>query len=88
MERQSKRVHVTVSTGMARLQFKNGHTIHSWSGYGDGHVPIANLLPEIKHSNSYTTTRNWIMNAEVLIIDELDYSVQRLLKKLNSYVDT
>ena len=67
---------------MARLQFKNGHTIHSWSGYGDGHVPIANLLPEIKHSNSYTTTRNWIMNAEVLIINEIGLLSAKVIEEV------
>ena len=34
---KEQKVDVTASTGMARLQFANGMTIHHWSGYGDGH---------------------------------------------------
>ena len=64
-------MHVTASTGMSRLQFKEAHTIHSWSGYGDGHVPIDLLLPEIKISNTYLRSRNKILDAEVLVIDEI-----------------
>ena len=56
---------------MSRLQFTDGHTIHSWSGYGDGHIPIETLLPEIKISNNYMSSRNKILDAEVLIIDEI-----------------
>ena len=56
---------------MSRLQFKEGHTIHSWSGYGDGHIPLDILLSEIKISNNYLRSRNKILDAEVLLIDEI-----------------
>ena len=82
MEKHSKAVHVTASTGMACLQFKKGHTIHSWSGYRDGHVPIANLLPEIKNSNNYSISRNWILNAEVLVIDEVGLLSAKVIEEV------
>ena len=62
---------MTASTGMSRLQFQHGFTIHSWSGYGDGHIYLEQLLPELKFSALYESTRKRILDAEVLIIDEI-----------------
>ena len=56
---------------MARLQFKHGFTIHSWSGYADGHIPLENLLQDIKISAMCEAIRKRILDAEVLIIDEI-----------------
>ena len=56
---------------MSRLQFQHGFTIHSWSGYGDGHINLEQLLPELKFSAVYESTRKRIMDAEILIIDEV-----------------
>ena len=59
------------TTGMARLQFVNAMTIHNWSGYGDGHVPIDNLIARILTNSSYTDTKQQILKCDVLIIDEI-----------------
>ena len=32
---------------MAHLQYNNAMTIHHWSGYGDGHVPVDRLIEYI-----------------------------------------
>ena len=39
-----KYIAVTASTGIARLHFADGLTLHDWSGYGDGHMDINHLI--------------------------------------------
>ena len=46
MDNQNIRTAMTATTGMSRLQFVHGQTIHHWSGYGDGHVDKIQLLKE------------------------------------------
>ena len=41
---KDKKVDVTATTGMARLQFANGMIIHHWSGYGDGYKNVHQWL--------------------------------------------
>ena len=69
--KNKKHVAVTASTGIARLQFVNGQTLHHWSGYGDGHVDINILIERITTSASYANISNNINNCEALIIDEI-----------------
>ena len=69
--RRQKKVACTASTGMARLQFIDGKTLHSWSGYGDGHVPVEEIIQEIKISALYQETKQNIIRSDVLIIDEI-----------------
>ena len=56
---------------MARLQFANGMTIHHWSGYGDGHIPVDKLIDHILTMPAYDETKRRIEQCQVLIIDEL-----------------
>ena len=46
-------ISMTASTAMARLQFVNGQTIHSWSGYGDGYTDLNTLIERIQSHGSY-----------------------------------
>ena len=55
---------------MSRLQFSHGKTLHSWSGYGDGHLDKNHLIQELKYSTLFEDTRKNIINCDVLIIDE------------------
>ena len=48
-----KNVSITVTTGMARLQFQNAMTIHHWSRYGDGHIPVDTLIEHIMTPTAY-----------------------------------
>ena len=52
-----KNVHVTATTGMAGLQFVNAKTIHSWSGYGDGHKDINHLVNKSSLIHPMQTSR-------------------------------
>ena len=54
---QHKNVAIMATTGMARLQFMNGMTIHNWSGYGDGHIPTETLIGHILTQPGYATTK-------------------------------
>lgn len=67
-----KKVFVTASTRMARLQFVDGQTIHHWSGYGDGHEDIQVLIERILTSASYGDIWKNILDCETLVIDEID----------------
>ena len=67
----SQHVSITATTGMARLQFMNAMTIHHWSGYGDGHIPIDTLIEHIMTLTAYQETKNRILECKVLIIDEI-----------------
>ena len=71
MLQTEKKVAVTASTGMTRLQFVGGQTIHHWSGYGDGHEDIHILTERILTSTSYGDICKNILECEVLIIDEI-----------------
>ena len=57
MTHKKKAVHVTASTGIARLHFKGGQTLHHWSSYGDGHLPVDQLIQEVMISNTYENCR-------------------------------
>ena len=56
---------------MACLQYKNASTIHHWSGWDDGHIKMDVLIEMIQTSPLYDKVRNNILNADVLIIDEI-----------------
>ena len=56
---------------MASLQFKEGHTIHSWSGIGDGHWTRREVLQNILTNNTYAATKRNILDSQVLVIDEI-----------------
>ena len=67
----TKHVSITATTGMARLQFQNAMTIHHWSGYGDGHIPVDTLIEHIMTLTGYAETKQRILLCDVLIIDEI-----------------
>ena len=69
-----KKTYVTATTGMARLQYKHGMTIHHWSGYGDGHLSPHRLVKMILTNPGYASTKQRILECEVLIIDEIELS--------------
>ena len=71
MNQNKKAVHVTASTGIARLHFKGGETLHHWSSYGDGHLPVDQLIQEVMISNIYESCRKSVKECEVLVIDEI-----------------
>ena len=56
---------------MSRLQFANGKTLHSWSGYGDGHKPVDELIGELEVSAVHENTRQNILQCDTLILDEV-----------------
>ena len=56
---------------MARLQFANGMTIHHWSGYGDGHNDVHQLVEQILTNPSCVATKHRILECECLIIDKI-----------------
>ena len=64
-------VHVTASTGMARLQYTDAKTLHHWSGYGDRHITLEILLHEIMTNQAYEKIRQNILQCDYLIIDEV-----------------
>ena len=64
---RKKNVQVTATTGMASLQFVNAKTIHSWSGYGDGHKDINHLVQQILTYPSYADIKDRILTCECLI---------------------
>ena len=64
-------MHITASTGIARLHFSGGQTLHHWSSYGDGHLNVNTLIQEVMHSTSYERSRINIKEADTLIIDEI-----------------
>lgn len=66
-----KQIAVTTSTGMSRLQFPNGDTLHHWSGYGDGHLDLNTIIGRINLNPAYKTLKENILKAEILIIDEI-----------------
>ena len=67
-------ISMTASTGMARLQFVNGQTIHSWSGYGNGHTDL-NTLTAVQESHN-----NILLAASCLT------SFQMFLNEQNNYL--
>ena len=71
MIQRNKKIHITASTGIARLNFRNGLTLHHWSGYGDGHKNIDDLIQEIIVSVGNQNRKAEIQECEVLIIDEI-----------------
>ena len=50
-------ISMTASTGVSRLQFVSGQTIHSWSRYGDGHTDLNMLIERIKCHESYKNVK-------------------------------
>ena len=66
-----KKVSVTATTGMARLQYNKAMTIHHWSGYADGHLSTECLIAMILTNPGYAATKKHILDCEVLIIDEI-----------------
>ena len=56
---------------MASLQFVNATTIHSWSGYGDGHKDVNQLIQQILTNPSYANIKQRILGCDCLIIDEI-----------------
>ena len=73
---------------MSRLHFPDGKTLHSWSGYGDGHLPVTQLIPEIKISALYENTRHDIVNTDVLIIDEIGMITCKMLESVEEICRT
>lgn len=56
---------------MARLQFHNGETLHHFSGYGDGHLPVNTVIQQIQSNVNFINVKKNIMNCEILVIDEI-----------------
>ena len=56
---------------MVSLQFVNATTIHSWSGYGDGHKDVNQLVQQILTNPSYADIKHRILECDCLIIDEI-----------------
>ena len=69
---KDQNVDVTATTGMARLQFAKGMTIHHWSGYGDGHKNVHQLVEQILTNPSSEATKHCIVEYDCLIIDHAD----------------
>ena len=67
----NKKVSVTATTGMARLQYIKAMTIHHWSGYADGHLSADRLIALILTNPGYAATKQWIIECDVLVIDEV-----------------
>lgn len=79
---KNKRVAITASTGMSRLQFHNGDTLHHWSGYGDGHLDTQTIIGRILFNPAYKTLKENINNTEILIIDEIGLISEKMLKSV------
>lgn len=73
------KIAVTASTGMARLQFNSGDTLHHWSGYGDGHLDTNTIIGRIKLNPSYTSLKENMLDTDVLIIDEIGLISAKML---------
>ena len=69
----------TASTGMSRLQYLNGKTLHSRCGYGDGHLNLPSLMKNIESSPLYTDTRKNITECKTLFIDEIGMISYKML---------
>lgn len=76
---QEKEVAVTASTGMSRLQFFHGDTLHHWSGYGDGHLDINTIIGRINLNPAYKELKQKIVAADILIIDEIGLISRKML---------
>ena len=73
---------MTASTGMSRLQFVNGQTIHSWSGYGDDHTDLNKLIERIKSHGSYRNVKLNILKCDYLVIDEIGLISQKTFQAI------
>ena len=71
MLQKTKTVAVTVTTGMASLQYESAQTIHKWSGIGDGHMSKHILLRNIMTNTNYYNVKRNIMLTDVLVLDEI-----------------
>ena len=69
MDSKNIKTAMTATTGMSRLQFTHGQTIHHWSSYGDGHVDKNTLVERILNHAAYKDIKSNIINCECLIID-------------------
>ncbi len=76
---QGKNVAITASTGIAATHV-NGMTIHSWSGMGIKKVVTKS---DIKNIMSKDYSRARILNAKVLIIDEVSMLAAELVDNVN-----
>ena len=56
---------------MARLQFSNAKTLHSWSGYGDGTIDVDTLIQRTAVNPAYESVKHNILSCDTLIIDEI-----------------
>ena len=65
---------------MSRLPFANGKTLHSWSGYGDGHKPVEELIADLKVSAIHEDKRINILQCDTLIIDEIGMISSHMLQ--------
>lgn len=74
-----KKVFVTSSTGMSRLQFHGGQTLHAWSGYGDGHLDYNTIIQRIDTNAAYSTLKRNITECDLLIIDEIGQISAKML---------
>ena len=71
---------MTASTGMSRLQFVNGQTIHHWSGYGDRHADVNTLTDRIRNHGAYKNVKMNILLCDCLVIDEIGLISQKLFE--------
>ena len=71
MKSKTRNVSCTASTGMARLQFVSGSTLHLWSGYGDGTLSTDLLIERILVNPSYEHVKENIIQCDTIIIDEI-----------------
>ena len=72
-------ISITASTGMARLQFVNGQTIHSWSGYGNGQTDL-NTLKEFNLMDPTKNVKLNILKCDCLVIDEICIISQKIFE--------
>ena len=68
---KDRQTYATTSTGMARLQFSNAKTLHSWSGYGDITIDVDTLIQRIAVNPAYESVKYNILSCDTLIIDEI-----------------
>ena len=73
---------------MARLQFTNAKTLHSWSGYGDGTLPVDTIIQRIAVNPAYETVKKNIISCDTLIIDEIGLISEKMFTSVEKICRT
>ncbi|GMO64004.1 MAG: hypothetical protein Ta2D_10850 [Rickettsiales bacterium] len=86
LKKEYKNLHITASTGIAAVNV-GGFTIHSWAGLMTGDMPIEAILKIILGYGGKATKQR-ILNAEILAIDEVSMISDQLFNLLNQVLQT